>query len=83
MRISNLILNHVPEFEGSQLVGASLLPFNLSQPSRMFYRHGWQSWTLTTWLDPGHPLLPVHAAEFRMKDEDPGSCLALWSRAGA
>ncbi|MFZ5822403.1 MAG: glycoside hydrolase family 36 protein [Chloroflexota bacterium] len=26
-----------------------------AQP-RKYYRHGWQSWSLTTWLDPGIPL---------------------------
>ncbi|MEW6403442.1 MAG: hypothetical protein AB1649_16725, partial [Chloroflexota bacterium] len=41
-----------------------------SQPVR-FYRHGWQSWTLATWIHPSTPVVPVRAAEFRLKDEDP------------
>jgi alpha-galactosidase len=30
---------------------------------------------LTTWLDPATPPFPVRAAEFRIKDEDPGYAL--------
>jgi alpha-galactosidase len=41
-----------------------------SQPAR-FYRHGWQSWTLTTWLDPSEPVTPISAHQTRAKDEDP------------
>lgn len=41
-----------------------------SKPQR-FYRHGWQSWTFSSWIDPQIPALPVRAAQFRIKDEDP------------
>ncbi|HSG41722.1 MAG TPA: hypothetical protein VLA72_01085, partial [Anaerolineales bacterium] len=43
---------------------------NLTQPPQRFFRHGWQSWTLTSWLDPSTPPLPIRAPEFRAKDED-------------
>jgi alpha-galactosidase len=56
----------------SQIVSGSSLRLSLPQPPKKFYRHGWQSWTLTTWLDPNEPPLPIRAAEFRTKDEDPG-----------
>ncbi len=41
-----------------------------TQPQR-FYRHGWQSWTFSSWLAPHTPALPLRAAQFRVKDEDP------------
>jgi alpha-galactosidase len=69
---SNIMLNSLPQAGDSQIVIGSSLRLNLRQPPNKFYRHGWQSWTLTTWLDPNDPPLPVRAAEFRIKDEDPG-----------
>ena len=49
------------------------LPLDLSlpQPPKRFFRHGWQSWTLTTWLDPSERPLPIRSPQFRAKDEDP------------
>ncbi|GAB4478250.1 MAG: alpha-galactosidase [Anaerolineales bacterium] len=38
---------------------------------RRFFRHGWQSWTFSSWIDPHSPALPVRAVQFRVKDEDP------------
>jgi alpha-galactosidase len=69
--------DHLPELGESQLVNAQTARINLPEPSRKFYRHGWQSWSLTTWLDPADPPRPVLAAEFRIKDEDPGYALHL------
>jgi alpha-galactosidase len=54
-----------------QIFTASRVDLNLTQPPKRFFRHGWQSWTLTTWLDPSAPPLPIRAPEFRAKDEDP------------
>ena len=54
-----------------QILLASRVDLNLHQPPKRFFRHGWQSWTLTTWLDPSDPPLPIRAPEFRAKDEDP------------
>src|SRR5689334_8826715 len=65
-------LTSLPRFGESQIVSGSSLRLDLPLLPRKFYRHGWQSWTLTTWLDPNDPPLPVRAAEFRVKDEDPG-----------
>ncbi|MBK9927119.1 MAG: alpha-galactosidase [Anaerolineales bacterium] len=47
------------------------MDLNLPQPPKRFFRHGWQSWTFTSWLDPSEPPLPVRVPEFRVKDEDP------------
>ncbi len=68
----HIVLDSLPQAGDSQIVSASSLRLSLPQPPNKFYRHGWQSWALTTWLDPNNPPLPVRAAEFRTKDEDPG-----------
>ena len=60
-----------PETSQHQIFTASRVNLNLSQPPIRFFRHGWQSWTLTTWLDPYDPPVPIRAPEFRAKDEDP------------
>jgi alpha-galactosidase len=54
-----------------QIFTASHVDLNLPHPPGRFFRHGWQSWTLTAWLDPHEPPLPIRAPEFRAKDEDP------------
>lgn len=66
-----LKLDSLPQLGSSLVVNASSLTVELPQPPRKFYRHGWQSWSLSTWLDPSEPPLPIRAAEFRAKDEDP------------
>ncbi len=62
----------IPETSQHQILLASRVDLKLTQPPKRFFRHGWQSWTLTTWLDPSEPPLPIRAPEFRAKDEDPG-----------
>jgi alpha-galactosidase len=61
----------IPESSHHQIIIASRVDLHLIQPPKRFFRHGWQSWTLTTWLDPADPPLPIRAPEFRAKDEDP------------
>jgi alpha-galactosidase len=63
-------LDSPPEMPSTYILDAASLRIRLMEPPRYFYRHGWQSWTLTTWLDPGKPPVPVRVAEFRNKDED-------------
>lgn len=45
------------------------------QPRR-FYRHGWQSWSPTRWLDVDEPLTPVTVPELQLFDDDPAYALA-------
>lgn len=59
-----------------QMITASRVDLSLLQAPKRFFRHGWQSWTLTTWLDPSHPPLPVRSPQFRAKDEDPAHAFA-------
>ena len=61
----------IPETSHHQILLASHVDLSLTQPPKRLFRHGWQSWTLTTWLDPSDPPLPIRAPEFRAKDEDP------------
>lgn len=72
--MTSLILDAdaIPESSHHQILLASRVDLNLTQPPKRLFRHGWQSWTLTTWLDPSEPPLPIRAPEFRAKDEDPG-----------
>lgn len=76
MPASHLNLNFLPQTSNSKIINASSLSLNLPQPPKRFFRHGWQSWALAAWLDPAHPPVPVRAAEFRVKDEDPAYALA-------
>lgn len=41
----------LPQTGDSKIVSASSLRLSLAQPPRMFYRHGWQSWSLAAWTD--------------------------------
>lgn len=61
----------IPKTSQHQIILASRVDLNLTQPLKRLFRHGWQSWTLTTWLDPSDQPLPIRAPEFRAKDEDP------------
>ncbi len=76
MSTSYLTLDSLPPAFASQVISTSSLSLSLPQSQKSFFRHGWQSWTLTTWLDPREPPLPVRAPEFRAKDEDPAYALA-------
>ena len=75
MSSAQLQIESLPEPSGSHVVGAASLRLSLPRTPKFFYRHGWQSWTLTTWLDPNEPPLPVRMEGFRAKDEDPGYAL--------
>jgi len=78
MTVLNLHLDSLHGGSDSQIVSASSLSLNLTRPPKRFFRHGWQSWTLTTWLDPSEPPFPisVSAPQFRTKDEDPAYALS-------
>src|SRR3990172_9131733 len=53
-----------------KILSASSLTLGLPRPPRKFFRHGWQSWTLTTWVNPNEPMSPISARQTRAKDED-------------
>jgi len=70
MKALHLNLDSLDQAPDSQIVSASSLHLRLPQPPKRFFRHGWQSWTLTTWLDPAEPPFPISSPKFRAKDED-------------
>lgn len=76
MPTQHLNLDYLPGASETQIISASSLRLGLTQHPKRFYRHGWQSWTLTTWLDPSDPPLPIRSPEFRAKDEDPAYAFA-------
>jgi alpha-galactosidase len=76
MPTPHLNLDFLPRAPDAQIISASSLHLELPEPPKRFYRHGWQSWTLTTWLDPTDPPLPIRSPEFRAKDEDPAYAFA-------
>lgn len=71
MPSSHIYLESIPDPFEAHLIDASSLRLSLPESPKKFFRHGWQSSTLTTWIDPTHPHRPVRAPEFRLKDEDP------------
>ena len=46
-----------------QIVAGDRLRVELDQAARRYYYHGWQSWSLAAWGDPGRPL-PVQKPYF-------------------
>lgn len=52
MTSSPLKLDSPPETGSSQIINASSLTLSLPRPPRLFYRHGWQSWSLAAWTYP-------------------------------
>ncbi len=49
-------------FSPERVVSASSLTLKLPLAPRLFYCHGWQSWSLSAWTDARHPL-PVQKPE--------------------
>jgi alpha-galactosidase len=41
---------------GGHILTGSNVSLEFDQSPQMYYRHGWQSWSLTTWHAPGFPL---------------------------
>ena len=76
MSTLQLTQTSLPQASDSKIISAPCLSLNLPQPPRRFFRHGWQSWALTTWLDPANLPTPIRAKEFRTKDEDPAYALS-------
>lgn len=63
---------HLSEIrDGPKIIKSPNVHIELPAPPVRFYRHGWQSWTLSAWVVPASPVVPVRAPEFRTKDEDP------------
>jgi len=71
MPTSHITLDSLPQSPDSQIINASSLRLRLSQPPIRFFRHGWQSWSLTAWTDPSHELPVMKPASFHSRQTDP------------
>ncbi len=71
MPTSHITLDSVPHAPDSQIINATSLRLKLPQPAIRFYRHGWQSWSLTAWTDPLHELPAMKPASFQSRQTDP------------
>jgi alpha-galactosidase len=71
MPTSHLIVDSLPERGDSQIISASSLTLDLPCSPKAFYRHGWQSWSLTAWTDPEHELPVMKPTSFHSRQTDP------------
>ena len=61
----------LPQPGDSKIINASSLRLSLSLPAKSFYRHGWQSWSLTAWTDPLRELPVMKPTSFHTRQTDP------------
>jgi len=54
-----------------QILSGSRVTINLPRVTRLFYRHGWQSWSLTAWTDPVHEIPVMKPTSFHSRQTDP------------
>lgn len=55
---------------GFCIISGSSLDIFLKEKPKKFFRHGWQSWSLSTWLNTNEPVVPIASRLTRVKDED-------------
>ncbi|MER3603511.1 MAG: alpha-galactosidase, partial [Thermus sp.] len=55
---------------GFRLLGKEVRVYAPS-PARFFFRHGWQSWSLASWVDLAEPLKPLLPLKRRPQADDP------------
>jgi alpha-galactosidase len=67
----HLHLDSLPKALDSQIVSATSISLSLPQPTKSFYRHGWQSWSLTAWTDPVRELPVMKPTSFHSRQTDP------------
>jgi len=54
-----------------QILRGSSLTVGLPEPPKSYYRHGWQSWSLTAWTDPAVKLPMMKPTSFHVRQTDP------------
>ena len=69
--LSKISADSVQKTKDGLLLSGARLSVELTAPPRLFYRHGWQSWSLAAWIDPSLPPVPISSPELSAKDEDP------------
>jgi len=53
---ASLYADQVSPITGGYLLTGANVSLEINQLPKQYYRHGWQSWSLTTWQDPGFQL---------------------------
>jgi alpha-galactosidase len=48
---------NISDLQSAKLLHAEQIKIELPETAIRYYRHGWQSWSLTSWVDLSHPLL--------------------------
>ena len=71
MTASHLALDDLPAHGNSQIVNAASLSLNLAQPPKAYYSHGWQSWSVTAWIDPDRAYPVMKPTSFHSRQTDP------------
>ena len=65
------IADSMEKIEGGWRATGATISLNFTQPARLFYRHGWQSWSLAAWFNPAKPPIQISSSLLGAKDEDP------------
>jgi alpha-galactosidase len=66
----------ITKVKGGILLSGTHVIVKLPASPRLYYRHGWQSWSLAAWIDPSMASVPISSPELRAKDEDPPYALS-------
>jgi alpha-galactosidase len=66
-----IIADSFQQLQDGLLISGARVSVELPAVPRLFYRHGWQSWSLADWIDPSQPPVPISSPELSSKDEDP------------
>ncbi len=64
-------IDFIPSLPTEQIVEASNIQIQLPEPPTRYYRHGWQSWSLTTWMDTSRNLPISRPHLFHPMQHDP------------
>ncbi len=68
---TKITADSIQNTKGGLLLSGPRVTLALPAKPRLFYRHGWQSWSLAAWIDPSMPSVPISSPELGAKDEDP------------
>lgn len=67
-RAAAAVIEQVP---GGVVLTGDAVEIDAPGTPRRFYRHGWQSWSQTRWLDVDEPVAPVTVPDLQLFDDDP------------
>jgi len=67
----SLTADNIRPVTGGMVVSGASVTLQLTFQPRRYYRHGWQSWSPTGWIDLDRPFAPLHPAIMRPGQVDP------------